>query len=65
MILGHFPEAQSLEDAVFKLWTLEDDKEIESGFRRLGSAIENARLRHELICDLDRKIFDSIREGVD
>ena len=65
MILGHVPESQSIEESIFKLWTMTDSGERESGFQRLGQGLENARLRHEMICELDRRIFDSIREGID
>ena len=65
MILGHLQEATSIEDAVFKLWTLEDSDEMQSGFRRLGEELERARLRHEMIDELDRSIFDTIARGED
>jgi len=65
MILGQVPEATSIEDAVFKLWTLAVEEEREAGFRRLGDELENARLRYEMIDALDRSIFESIRRGVD
>jgi len=65
MVLGHYPEAPALEETIFKLWTAsEDDKEVERGFRRLGEELEIARERYEHVRDLDRQIFEALREAL-
>jgi SNF2 family DNA or RNA helicase len=65
MVLGHYPEAPALEDTIFKLWTAsEDEKEVERGFRRLGDELEIARERYEHVRDLDRQIFEALREAL-
>jgi SNF2 family DNA or RNA helicase len=65
MVLGHYPEAPALEETIFKLWTQSDDeREVERGFRRLGEELEIARERYEHVRDLDRQIFEALREAL-
>jgi superfamily II DNA or RNA helicase len=65
MVLGNYPEAPALEESIFKLWTAtEDEREIERGFRRMGEDLEIARVRYEHIRDLDRQIFEALREAM-
>jgi superfamily II DNA or RNA helicase len=65
LILGNYPESPAIEDTVFKLWaSTEDDDEIERGFYRLGEELALARERYEHIRELDRQIFESLREAM-
>jgi superfamily II DNA or RNA helicase len=65
MVLGNYPQAPGLEESIFKLWTgTEDEREIERGFRRLGDDLEIARVRYEHVKDLDRQIFEALREAM-
>jgi SNF2 family DNA or RNA helicase len=64
LILGNYPESPALEDTVFKLWaSSDDDHEIERGFHRLGEELALARERYEHIRELDREIFETLREA--
>jgi SNF2 family DNA or RNA helicase len=64
LILGNYPDSPALEDSVFKLWASSDDeREIERGFRRLGDELAVARERYEHVRELDRLIFEALRQG--
>jgi SNF2 family DNA or RNA helicase len=64
LILGSYPDTPAIEDSVFKLWASSNDEaEIERGFRRLGEELALARERYEHVRELDRLIFDALREG--
>ena len=64
LILGNYPDSPGLEDSVFKLWASSDDeREIERGFRRLGEELALARERYEHVRELDRLIFEALRQG--
>ena len=65
MVLGNYPESPAIEESIFKLWTSsEDEHEIQRGFRKLGDELEIARVRYENIKDLDRQIFEALREAM-
>jgi SNF2 family DNA or RNA helicase len=65
MVLGHYPEGAGIEETIFNLWTASDDeREVERGFRRLGEELEIARERYEHVRDLDRQIFEALREAL-
>lgn len=59
MILGHFSEDSTFEDAVFRIWTgSKGPTEVRRRFAELGDRLLIARRRYEAIKEMDSRIFD-------
>jgi SNF2 family DNA or RNA helicase len=59
MILGHFSEQNTFEDAVFKIWAQsKGQNEVRRRFTQLGDRLLIAKKRYEAIKDMDSRIFD-------
>jgi SNF2 family DNA or RNA helicase len=60
MILGHFLERNSFEDAVFKIWAGSKGRsERRRRFEELGNRLLIAKKRYEEIKEMDAQIFDT------